>query len=322
MHHDQSGVRVSQHRNGQATGGRITGVAAEELRLGGPGFAAEVIPADDGDGVVLGVQGTASPEQVLRLCGRHGVLEGQEGRVVARIDTTGGHDRYVFTGDMTHRLLFSRVWNRDGRVGVMYGLHPTVDDTQGDPDRTPDRKTLSNAVRMLSQGGRIGRLDLLNVFTRRTAGADGMPKESSSRVADPQLERAVLEEADLVLLAWGAEGADHPSAIAALAALLDDLGIVPKVPSKAGELMVSGDPPQPMHPRGTGYRDVRLVDAPDDWHTGLPSGATGVQTRTASAADLARFGVEPAREDRAGEELGEDGDLPDENADDDDELLW
>lgn len=291
---------VSQHRNGQATGGRVTGVAAADLRLGGPGFTVEVLPADDADGVVLGVQGAASPEQVLRLCGRHGLLEGDEGRVVARIDTTAGHDRYVYTADMTHRLLFSRTWGRDGRVGVMYGLNPIVGDTQGDPDRTPNRKTLSNAVGMLSHGGRLARIDVLNVFTRRTADAAGLPKDLSSRVADPQLERAVLEEADVVLLAWGADGAAHPSAIAGLATLLDELGIVPKVPSKAGELMVSGDPPQPMHPRGTGYRSVRLVDAPDDWHTGLPSGPTGLQVRTASAADLARFDVEEEQGSRDG----------------------
>lgn len=200
----------------------------------------------------------------------------------------------------------------------MYGLNPTVDDTEGDPDRAPKRKTLSNAVGMLSQGGRLARIDVLNVFTRRTANAGEIPKEGGSRVVDPQLERAVLEEADLVLLAWGAEGAAHPAAIAELAALFDELGIVPKVPSKAAELMVSGDPPQPMHPRITGSRDVRLVDAPDDWHTGLPSGAAGVQVRTASAADLARFGVEPDQESEA----GENGDLPDESEDDNGEALW
>lgn len=313
---------MPQHRNGQPTGGRITGVVPEDLRLGGPGFAVEVLPADDGDGVVLGIQGTASPEQVLRLCGRHGVLKGDEEQVVARIDTTAGHDRYVFTGGMTHRLQFSRVWSREGRVGVMYGVNPTVDDTQGDPDQAPKRKTLSNAVGILSHGGRLARLDVLNVFTRRTADAGDLPKGISSRVAGPELERSVLEEADVVLLAWGAEGAAHPSAIAELATLLNELGIVPKVPSKAGQLMVSGDPPQPMHPRGTGYRDVRPVDAPENWHTGLPSGSTGVEVRTASAADLARFGVEPDEQSNAGEESGDNGDLPDEAVDDDHDELW
>lgn len=306
---------MSQHRNGHAIAGQISGVPGAELRLGGPGFSVAVLPADSGDGISLGVSGTAAPEQVLRLCARHGLLKGNADRIVAMLDTSGGRDRYEFTGDMKHRLLFSRSWNRDGRAAVMYGLNPIVGDTEGDPDRTPNRKTLANAVGMLSHGGRLARIDVLNVFTLRTAAAAGLPKESSSRVADPQLERDVLTAADAVLLAWGADGAGHPSAIADLAALLDELGIVPKVPSKAGQLLVSGSPAQPMHPRVTGYREVRLVDAPDGWHHGLPADeSAGVAVRTASAADLARFGVQP--DDTATPSAGEE---PTEQSADNDE---
>ena len=247
------------HTNGTALRVLVKGVRLPPL-LEAPGFELE---ARDGG---LDVRGTAAPEQVLRLLARRWDVDRSAGdRVEVRIETSGGRDEYVYTADMEHRLMFRREWERGGRRAVLYGLNPFVGDTEGPVEKVPGRATLRNVVGILSKDGPLARLDVMNLFTFRSPDAATLPARPADRVAVPELERQVLSEADVVLLAWGSkvEGR-HRRHVEDFLDRLHEVGSTPWMLARDGKLLTAGSPPQPAHPSRLGWRRVDAVPVDRD----------------------------------------------------------
>lgn len=273
------------HTNGLATGGRISGVESRPSRLQGPSFTVFLSSSSD-TSVELTIHGSAAPEQVLRLLAQSDVLRGDT-RVTVTLETDGGYDEYTYTGDLLHRVLFRRCWDRVGRSAVFYGLNPFVGDTDGPVDRVPNRASLRNVVGALSHDGPLARVDVMNLFTFRSADAASLPATENDRLAIPELERRVLSEADVVLLAWGSKVSDqHRPAVERLLSVLDDVGKPPSMLSRGGQLLTVGNPPQPAHPARLGYRDVRVVQV--DGGTVLGTSSLAASPTVASPVDVSR----------------------------------
>ncbi|MFP5309109.1 MAG: DUF1643 domain-containing protein [Actinomycetes bacterium] len=256
------------HTNGNATRVQLTGTdGLGTSRLQGPGFSVD-LAHQSGE-----VQGDAAPEQVLRLLAREGCLASDGSPVLSvHVETTSGHDEYRYTADLRHRLLFRRAWDRDGRVGVFYGLNPFVADTDGPVGKVPNRASLRNVVNILSADGPVARIDVMNLFTFRSANASGLAASPSDRVAVPELEREVLAAADVVLLAWGSKVTHvHRAHVEQLLDVLDDVGLRPSMLQKDGELLVVGTPPQPAHPARLGFTGIRAVEVDRDDVLGAPT---------------------------------------------------
>lgn len=257
------------HTNGSVVGGHIVGVPAERRTLEAGGFRVQLVPGDDW--LTLTIEGQAAPEQLLRLLAHHGVLAGDDGRVDVTITTTGGHDRYLYTADLAHRLVFTRAWNRPGRRGIFYGLNPIRGDTDGPIELIPRRTSLRNICGLLARDHPLARVDVMNLFTRRTPDAAALLTDLSDRVADPHLERQTLAAADVVIPAWGSTvTAAHAPAVRDLLALLADIGTIPSLRALDRRILTSGQPPQPAHARLHGYRQLQLVPAPTAWLDGGP----------------------------------------------------
>ncbi len=249
------------HRNGTATSAVVVGAAETPSLLEGPGFSLAPMPESGDSRVVFRVDGRPAPEQVLRLLAQYRVLAGRTGdHIDVRIETTDGYDRYVYTRDLRHRLLFRRAWDRQGPVGVFYGLNPFTADTEGPIDQVPRRTTLRNVVASLSRDLPLSRIDVMNLFTYRSPDAATLPARPQDRVAVPELEREVLAAADVVLLAWGAKvKAGHQPAVDDLLSRLQELGKTPIMLARNGEPVFVGNPLQPAHPARVGSTDVTAI---------------------------------------------------------------
>jgi hypothetical protein len=246
---------TQSHTNGLSRSATLIGLKPVRQTVEGPGFRLHM------DGLDVRVEGTAAPEQVLRLLSQSRRLGGAVNDVVAvRIETTSGWDEYRYTADLRHRLLFRRSWGTDGPRAVFYGLNPFVADTDGPVAKVPGRASLRNVVGILSRTGPLSQIDVMNVFTFRSAAAASLPARPQDRVAVPELEREVLAAADVVLLAWGSKiGAAHRPYVEHLLDVLDSVGVAPTMLERDGALLTVGSPPQPAHPARLGYRGIRAV---------------------------------------------------------------
>lgn len=282
------------HGTGLSRSARVEGVAPFSGSLDGLGFTLALTAA--AGGVDVAVDGAAAPEQVLRLLAQSGVLAGRKDLIQVRIDTAGGYDEYTYTRDLRHRVLFRRAWDRPGRVGVFYGLNPFVGDTDGSTGEVPGRPSLRNVVAVLSQEGPLARIDIMNLFTFRSPDAASLPARAEDRVAVPELERAVLADADVVLLAWGSKVGDrHRAAVEQLLAVLEDVGVAPSMLSRNGKLLTVGQPPQPAHPARIGYRGLRAVPVDASTVLGQRPPATVGVAPPSTVVLAATLEPEPAR---------------------------
>ena len=274
---------MAVHHNGAATSGSIGSnpLASVPSRLDGPGFSLTFTAAGTTLSFDVAV-GHPSPEQVLRLLRHQKLLlptnSGQ--RLTVDITTTGGGDRYVFSADLTHRLLFSRRWNRHGHTGVFYGFNPIVGDTDGPVTQTPARASLRNMVGVLEKSGPLARIDVLNIFTMRTASASELPR-SSVRVVDQDFERSILRAARWIVPAWGGAVRDeHMPAVQELLRQLVALDAATVLRAGSGRILTtSRKPVQPSHARIGGYSDLELVPAPAAWLQGGTLAGPSTPTR-------------------------------------------
>lgn len=188
--------------------------------------------------------------------------------------SSAGWDRYVLSGDLQHRWLFTRHWDRRGTgrpdtatTAALVG-HSPFDRETTPGDSGPRRAALGNAVDLLAdEVGPPETLHVVNLFTRRAASTADLAGGPSDRRADPGVVTDALDESAVVLASWGSVRA---SALDAVEDMVDrlrarrDAGASVLVRSHGGTIETSGSPPQP----GTDHvvrNGTRLVDAPAEW---------------------------------------------------------
>lgn len=236
--------------------------------LAGGGYA-EVFVEDD---QVL-VQVAAGHPDSLALV--RGVLRAPGLRVhgevldVVVVGSTGW-ERWVLSGDLAHRWLYTRSWDRrpDGPTVAVVGAAPRDDETSPGDGRPPPH---ADAVRLLADAnGAPGTAHVVHVVSRRTAAGDVTGAPADHR-GDPGVVAAALEEAEVVLAAWGAMPATALAAVDETVDLLRarrDDGARVVVPAHGGTVLTAGSPPQPH--RDLSRRGTYLLDAPPEWLWGGP----------------------------------------------------
>lgn len=203
-----------------------------------------------------------------------GVLTSPDLRIVGEvldvvIVSHGGYDRYVLSGDLEHRWLFTRHWDRrpeQAPTMALVGHSPF--DRETSAATTGSRGSLAQAFDLLSAAvGTPRTLHAVNVFTRRVRSNADITGAPADRRADPGVVAAALDEADAVLAAWGAVPEPGLDAVADTVELLRacrDAGTRVLLRSHGGTFETSGTPPQPL--AGHVVRPgTRLVDAPAEW---------------------------------------------------------
>lgn len=150
------------------------------------------------------------------------------------IAVPGAVDRYIYSADLAHRLLFERRWD-GGRAGtcVWIMVNPGTGDLLQQADGTrgrarPNRSNLGIAVRRtrtwaaappsdLAAWSTVGSVTVLNLFTARSASVAAMGRTArpvgavspASRRNHPAADRVLAEEAAgavAVVGAWGSSG--------------------------------------------------------------------------------------------------------------------
>ena len=185
-----------------------------------------------------------------------------------------GYDRYVLSGDLKHRWLFTRQWDRRENAGgptiAVVGHSPFEQETAPSEGA---RRMLAGLLGLAKVAvGAPAHLHVANVFTRRTADNADITGDQNDRRPDPGVVAEKLGEADAIIAGWGGVPRQGLWAVEETVELLRtcrDGGARILIRSFGGELETSGDPPQPSGQRGI-KQGARLVDAPADWLWGGP----------------------------------------------------
>lgn len=183
--------------------------------------------------------------------------------------TGAGWDRVVLSGDLEHRWLFTRHWERRPGTAAVAGVvgHSPLD-AETVPRDVGAHATLAAAAGLLAaEIGPPRTLHLTTVFTRRTSNAGAITGVPRDRRADPGVVGPALDEADAILAAWGPvpqPGSDAVDTTVDLLRAQRDRGARVLVRSHADTLETAGTPAQPAADPNV-RPGTRLVDAPAEW---------------------------------------------------------
>lgn len=233
------------------------------------GGAAEVFVDEDGDTLVQVEAGKVRTHELVRAVLRSPALT-VYGDVLDLVvaTTTNDYDRFVLSSDLEHRFLWTRQWHereeQDAPVVALVGHAPTRTETHGGDARQAHMvAALELVVREDSPPAKLHVVDLL---TRRVDGPEHLKCTPSERRQGAGQRSEALEEADLVVAAWGPV---EEGCLFAVEATVEELraqrdrGARVLVPAEDGEPKVAGTPSQPAAVTTT--KGVELVDAPSEW---------------------------------------------------------
>lgn len=239
------------------------------------GGSADVFVDEDGDTLVQVDAGRVTPTELLRAALRSAHFRAQGELLDLVVVCEDGYDRYVLSGDLQHRFLFTRQWQRREHAGkpavALVGHSPF--DVETRPEETTRRKMLASTLELVRTAvGAPARFHVVNVFTRRVSANSDIAGEAADRRADPGVRTVALQDADAVVASWGTIS---KAGLWAVDDTLEELracrnrGARVLLRSYDGALETSGNPPQPSAHRVV-KQGTRLVDAPTDWLWGAP----------------------------------------------------
>lgn len=277
---------MTSHRAGPVDHLSITADREVSLRprgpVTGPGF--DIRLRTTSRGFAGEVAGGPEPEQVLRLLARDGLLAavGGAAREAVRVRVEGAaEETAVYSADegLSRRFTLRRRWDRAGPTAVWFGFNPILADLRGPPDRVPPRPSLRNIATIVANALEgVGTLTVLNLFGRRSDAADDIPAQASPPPVERELVRRHLEDADLVLAAWGARARErHLPRIRRLWGTVEESAHRLHAPAVDGRVRLTRAwPRQPCHPARTAAHGVGLAPLPREWIESFdPSGAVG-----------------------------------------------
>ena len=230
------------------------------------GGTAEVFLDEDGDTLVQVAAGKVRTHELVRAVLRSPALT-VYGDVLDLVvaTTTDDYDRFVLSSDLEHRILWTRQWSeleaQGAPVTVLVGAAPTRTETHGGDARHDQVEAALRLVR--DDTAAPAKLHQVDLVTRRVDRPDDLACVPAERRQDPGQRRVALEEADLVVAAWGPV---DPACAFAVEATVEELlaardgGARVLVPARDGEPAVAGGQPARLDQRVTG-----LVDAPAEW---------------------------------------------------------
>lgn len=241
------------------------------------GGSADVFVDEDGDTLVQVDAGQVAATELLRTVLRSPHFRATGELLDLVVVCADGYDRYVLSGDLQHRFLFTRQWRHREDHGdptaVLVGHSPF--DVETRPDEAARRERLTSTLQLLRTAiGAPARFHVVNLFTRRVASNSDLTGQAADRRPDPGVRAEALAEADAIVASWGTvPGAGLWAVDDTLEELraCRDRGARVLVRSYDGNIEVSGDPAQPSGHRAAKH-GTRLVDAPSDWLWGAPLG--------------------------------------------------
>lgn len=233
------------------------------------GGAAEVFVDEDGDTLVQVEAGKVRTHELVRAVLRSPALT-VYGDVLDLVvaTTTNDYDRFVLSSDLEHRFLWTRQWHereeQDAPVVALVGHAPSRTETHGGDAR---HDQLTAALDLVAKEEEApAKLHVVDLVTRRVDGPGHLRCTPDERRQGVGQRTEALEEADIVVAAWGpvAEGC-----LFAVEATVEELraqrdrGARVLVPGAGGEPKVAGTPAQPAVLTGTD--GVELTEAPSEW---------------------------------------------------------
>lgn len=239
------------------------------------GGAAEVFCEDD-QTIVQVTTGAPDSAALVRAVASSAAFTALNDMLDIVVVCAHGYDRYVLSGDLQHRWLFTRQWQRreagGGPTVALIGHSPFEQETAPSPG-SRRRRMLATTVELARTAvGAPAVLHVANLFTRRAAQNADITGGRTDRRPDPGVVTEKLEEADAIVASWGIVTREGLWAVDETVALLRhcrDRGARILVRSYGGDIETSGQPPQPSAHRVI-KQGTRLVDAPADWLWGGP----------------------------------------------------
>lgn len=170
------------------------------------GGSADVFVDEDGDTLVQVDAGHVAATELLRATLRSPHFRATGELLDLVVVCADGYDRYVLSGDLQHRFLFTRQWrhraNRGGPVAVLVGHSPF--DVETRPEETARREMLTSTLQLLRTAvGAPARFHVVNLFTRRVASNSDLAGLVADRRPDPGVRVEALAETDAVVASWG-----------------------------------------------------------------------------------------------------------------------
>lgn len=233
------------------------------------GGSAEVFVDEDGDTLVQVEAGKVRTHELVRAVLRSPALT-VYGDVLDLVvaTTTNDYDRFVLSSDLEHRFLWTRQWHereeQDAPVAALVGQAPTRTETHGGDAR---HDLMAAALELVSDTAEPpSKLHVIDLMTRRVDGPDHLRCTPDERRQGAGQRTEALEEADIVVAAWGPVAEDCLFAVEATVEELRaqrDRGARVLVPAQGGEPKVAGTPAQPA--AVTDADGVELTEAPSEW---------------------------------------------------------
>lgn len=231
------------------------------------GGSAEVFVDEDGDTLVQVGAGKVRTHELVRAVLRSPALT-VYGDVLDLVvaTTSDDYDRFVLSADLEHRFLWSRQWHeleeQGAPVVALVGHAPSRTETHGGDARN---EQVEAAIKLVAaEAAAPSKLHVVDLLTRRVDGPEHLKGQPDERRVGPGQRAEALEEADIVVAAWGAlapgcEFAAEATVEELLAAR--DRGARVLVPAVDGEPVTAGSDAQPA----LAGKGRELVDAPSEW---------------------------------------------------------
>lgn len=230
------------------------------------GGTAEVFVDEDGDTLVQVAAGKVRTHELVRAVLRSPALT-VYGDVLDLVvaTTTDDYDRFVLSSDLEHRHLWTRQWAeleaQRAPVVALVGAAPSRTETHGGEARTDE---VEAALRLIDDElAAPSKLHQLDLVTRRVDRPEDLRCEPAERRQDPGQRAAALEEAHVIIAAWGAVAPGCAFAVEATVEELRaarDAGTRVLVPASGGEPAAQGGQPARLDGAVDG-----LVVAPAEW---------------------------------------------------------
>lgn len=230
------------------------------------GGSAEVFVDEDGDTLVQVGAGKVRTHELVRAVLRSPALT-VYGDVLDLVvaTTSDDYDRFVLSADLEHRFLWTRQWHeleeQAAPVVALVGHAPSRTETHGGDARN---EQVEAALRLVAKDDAApAKLHVVDLLTRRVDGPEQLKGDPSERRVGAGQRDEALEEADVVVAAWGpvAQGCDF-----AVEATIEELraardrGARVLVPAVDGEPVTAGGGHPALAAKGSG-----LVEAPAEW---------------------------------------------------------
>jgi hypothetical protein len=205
------------------------------------GGAAEVFVDEDGDTLVQVDAGKVRTHELVRAVLRSPALT-VYGDVLDLVvaTTSNDYDRFVLSSDLEHRFLWTRQWQdreeQGAPVVAFVGHAPTRTETHGGDARQEQMDAVMSLV--VDEAAAPAKLHVVDLVTRRVDSPGDLDCDPAERRTGAGQRTEALEEADVLVAAWGPVADDCDWAVEATVEELRaqrDRGARVLVPAADGE---------------------------------------------------------------------------------------